>query len=153
MKQCVIWHQRLSKEPAVTPVCWDYHVIAIGKKDSQTLVFDFDTTLSFPCLLDEYAYKCFRPSNPEISQIWLQFSRCNGHFFRPIRSLDFLSSFSSDRSHMIDKTGSWTSEPPKYAPIFKPEKGNNLMDFLDFNNTILPGRWIDFNSLLTFFNG
>lgn len=151
-QRCVIWHQRLREEPAINPVCWDYHVIAIGKKNSQSLVFDFDTTLPFPCPLQEYVSKCFRPSDPEISQWWLQFAELNGHFFRPIIGLDFLSSFSSDRSHMIDDNGDWKSDPPKYDPIFKPDKGNNLMEFLDFNNSTLPGRWLHYEGFLSFFN-
>lgn len=151
-KHCVIWCQKLSDEPSVTPVCWDYHVIVIAKKSSQSLVFDLDTVLPFPCLLESYTAQCFQPSASEISQWWLQYAMVTGHYFRPIQGPDFLSTFSSDRSHMIDKrTGSWNSEPPDYEPIFKPDLGNNLLNFLDLDNTDLPGKWLDLKGLHEFF--
>ena len=152
-QQCVIWCQKLSDAPAVTPVCWDYHVVAVARKSSEHYVFDFDTTLSFPCPLDLYAKECFKPSNPEISQWWLQFAIMTGHYFRAVKGPDFLKTFSSDRSHMIDESsGNWKSDPPGYEPIYRPDLGHNLMDFLDLENTALPGKWLDFSNFLELFS-
>lgn len=153
LKQCAIWYQKMSEDPTVIPVCWDYHVVVIAKKSLNFLVYDLDTALSFPCPLEEYLSQCFRPSPSEISQWWYQFAIKTGHYFRPVNSYDFLETFSSDRSHMIDKTtGRWNSPPPKYEPIFKPDLGSTLLDFLDFENTSLPGKWLDYDQFSQYFS-
>ena len=150
-KQCAIWYQKSSNNPAETPVCWDYHVIVVAKKSLHFYVYDLDSSLPFPSDLNEYFSRCFRPSNSGIPQWWLQFAFATGHYFRPVDGHDFLAKFSSDRSHMIDNdTGQWLSPPPEYQPIFKPDLGSNLMDFLDFENTSLPGKWLDFNQFFLF---
>ena len=152
-QQCVIWCQQKSEEPDVRPVCWDYHVVAVARKSSETYVFDFDTTLEFPCPLTLYASQSFKPIASAIPPGWVQFALLTGHYFRPVKGSDFLETFSSDRSHMIDKSsGHFLSDPPNYDPILKPHLGHNLMDFLDFENNSLPGKWLDYNNFLEFFN-
>ena len=150
-KQCAIWYQKSSNNPAVTPMCWDYHVIVVAKKSFHFYVYDLDSTLPFPSDFKEYFSRCFWPSSSGVSPWWLQFAIQTGHYFRPVNGHDFLSKFSSDRRHMIDNaTGQWHSPPPEYQPIFKPDLGCNLMDFLDFKNTSLPGKWLDYSQFLLF---
>jgi hypothetical protein len=38
----------------------DYHVILLHKENTGVQVYDFDTTLNFPCSLEEYASNALR---------------------------------------------------------------------------------------------
>jgi hypothetical protein len=46
-QKVVFWKQKLAPEDYVV---WDYHVILLKK----SLVYDFDTTLNFPCSISDY---------------------------------------------------------------------------------------------------
>lgn len=54
--------------------------------------------------------------------------------FKAIDSKDYLNSFTSDRSHMIDAEGNWLSAPPKWASIGK-DGGLPLPSLLDFTDS------------------
>ena len=102
-------------------VIWDYHVIFIIKKETITLVYDFDTILDYPCSFNEYFEKSVNFPKPKPT------------FFRVIKSNDFVEWFASDRSHMIDgETKKFLQPPPKYEPIVnRLGEKNNLSLFLD----------------------
>ena len=44
------------------PVLWDYHVIMVRRNsEGAFMAYDLDTKLPFPCPLEEYIEKSFRP--------------------------------------------------------------------------------------------
>ena len=153
-KQCVIWCQKKSEEPMVEPVVWDYHVVAVAKdvNSDSRFIYDLDTVLPFPCPFETYISQCFRPKHPHIDSFYLDFASRSGHYFRPISGSQYLETFSSDRSHMIDKSsGKWLSPPPSYDPIFKSDLGHNLQDFLSFSNNSVAGQWMAGDELVDSF--
>ncbi|XVF56153.1 hypothetical protein PTKIN_Ptkin06aG0094300 [Pterospermum kingtungense] len=104
-----LWHQKSSKR-ADGVILWDYHVICVQrKKDGDTLVWDLDSSLPFPCPLATYVSETVRPS----FQLFSEFQR----FFRIVHAPLFLRHFASDRRHMKDSEGNWTAPPPTYEPI------------------------------------
>lgn len=116
-------YQRIGHKKHNYLVIWDYHVIFLIKKESQTLVYDFDTILDYPCSFNEYFEKS------------VNFKKPKSTFFRVVKSNDFLEWFASDRSHMIDsKTKKFIQPPPKHEPIVnKRGEKNNLNLFLDLS--------------------
>jgi hypothetical protein len=106
--ETVAMQQQRSGNGPLGSLVWDYHVVFLLEDDEHKLnVLDLDTTLPFPCPLSEYAQKSFPPAAP----------RRNQASFRVIPADVFLSTFASDRSHMIRPNGSWASPPPDYPPI------------------------------------
>ncbi|XP_004304351.1 PREDICTED: protein N-terminal glutamine amidohydrolase [Fragaria vesca subsp. vesca] len=132
-KQIPLWHQKASNR-ADGVVLWDYHVICIQRKvgggDSplQHLVWDLDSTLSFPCALASYVAETIRPT----FQTFPEFQR----YFRIAHAPIFLQSFASDRRHMKDPLGEWLHQPPVYEPIVS-EDGtvHNMHDYFDISAT------------------
>jgi|LauGreSBDMM110SN_4_FD.fasta_scaffold269166_2 hypothetical protein len=53
------WNQKLCKNDK--PIFWDYHVIllVIDNDNNEKIVYDYDTTLHFPCNAHEYCIKSF----------------------------------------------------------------------------------------------
>ncbi|XP_041867220.1 protein N-terminal glutamine amidohydrolase isoform X2 [Melanotaenia boesemani] len=111
------------------PVIWDYHVVLIQVGlQSDSLVYDLDSELPFPCSLRLYAAQAFR----------------SDHFIRPefhrklrvIPADSFLLNFASDRSHMRNSDGTWKMPPPSYPPIRTAECQMNLDDFISMNPAI-----------------
>ncbi|XP_005948875.1 protein N-terminal glutamine amidohydrolase isoform X4 [Haplochromis burtoni] len=86
------------------PVIWDYHVILLQADQSDSLVYDLDSTLSFPCSLKLYAAQALRSE----SDIRPEYHRK----FRVVPADSFLLNFASDRSHMRNSDGSWKMPPP-----------------------------------------
>ena len=108
----------------------DYHVILLEKPSepsAEVIVWDLDTRLSFPVPFTEYAKRAIHPRD-----IPAQFQQ----LFRVVKGADYLRTFASDRSHMINPDGSWKSPPPDYSPIHTKGKyhteenfgGENLMN-------------------------
>jgi len=91
------------------PVWWDYHVVLLASREGGHLLYDFDSTLTFPSSLTEYLQYTF-PN----SENWLPKDL---PFFKAIASEDYASSFSSDRSHMKDGDGNWIFTPPVWPAI------------------------------------
>lgn len=87
-KATPLWHQRAAEEGDC--VCWDYHVfVALDGH-----VYDLDSTLPFPTRVEDYIEKAFRPRQ--------DFAQKHKQLFRVLPGREFLSSFSSDRSHMSE---------------------------------------------------
>lgn len=92
-------------------IAQDYHVIlleVLSKPSAEVVVWDLDTRLSFPVSFTEYAKQALRPQDIP-ARFW--------QLFRVVKGADYLRTFASDRSHMINPDGSWQSPPPDYAPI------------------------------------
>ncbi|KAI8059665.1 N-terminal glutamine amidase-domain-containing protein [Thamnidium elegans] len=106
------------------PVVWDYHVILYvdGTEDNEAMIYDYDTTLSFPCSAQEYIIETFKPEY----KLKKKFDR----YFRFVGAKTYLEQFSSDRSHMMKKDGTYYAEPPLYPPIKSNQNPNNLFDFI-----------------------
>ncbi|EGD77534.1 WDYHV domain-containing protein containing 1 [Salpingoeca rosetta] len=107
-------------------VVWDYHVVAIGPdpQTGQPSVFDLDTTLPFPCPIEEYWHKAFLTD-------WLP-PRLHP-MFRVVKRDDFLAHFSSDRSHML-RDGDYIAAPPPYPPIQRNGVATNLMKYIEMSH-------------------
>ena len=147
-KSVAVWCQQGRGDEGLA--VWDYHVILLAVfgtgLSKQFLVYDLDTTLPFPCQMEEYFQRAFRPDediNPRFRAS-----------FRLVNAREFLSSFSSDRSHMLNpssETG-YSAKPPSYPCILKPEiSANNVMNFADVQDTSVPGRIFDSVSALEAF--
>ena len=116
-KQFPIFYQRaaISNERFVV---WDYHVILITKeKDKGAFVWDLDTTLSFPVPLEFYVKECFL------------FEKKYAKYYPKFRIIErnkLLSTFTSDRKHMLVK-GSDTEylQPPPAWPCCTPQEVYN----------------------------
>ncbi|XP_052718138.1 protein N-terminal glutamine amidohydrolase-like [Crassostrea angulata] len=123
-----LWKQKASRRQD-GQVIWDYHVIFLYEpSESKTIVYDLDTTLTFPCDFRRYyeeSIKDERCLKPEYHRM-----------FRVIPAEEFLQTFASDRSHMLTPEGHWVSPPPTYPPIKTKECSNNIQEFIsmDKNN-------------------
>ena len=61
-KKTPIWGQKSNSRTPEDPVLWDYHVIMVSKNlDGDALVYDFDSTMPFPCSAIDYITIAFRP--------------------------------------------------------------------------------------------
>lgn len=124
---------------------WDYHVVAINKPGG--LVYDFDSSIPFPVGFEEYCRKALRVS--EMNQVRAEFHR----MYRVIDRQEFLSTFSSDRLHMIDGSGNFHSPPPILEPIL--HGPSNLESFISMSSTVKddkgPGRLLSEDKFLAEF--
>ena len=117
--QVPLLHQKLGQS-----VLWDYHVIFIYSSEDISLVYDFDTTLPFPCQFNQYYENVFVEGldRPELR-----------YLFRVVKARDYLNHFTSDRSRMRNSDGSFMEPPPNYPCIQVPNKVNNLNSFISMN--------------------
>ncbi|CAG0887391.1 unnamed protein product [Darwinula stevensoni] len=137
-----LWRQRAGRTEDKL-VIWDYHVVLLHSHDGRYLVYDLDSDLPFPTYFHKYVTETFRTDHilkPE-------YHRC----FRVIPGISFLQDFSSDRSHM-KKDGVWIKSPPEYPPIFEPERGNNLEEFISMNPGIPRGEILSLPDLVKKFH-
>jgi hypothetical protein len=124
--QKVPMFQQKAADTGDVSVCWDYHVILLGHQicsgDPVAMVYDVDSRLPYPCPLDTYLSHSFPYDAP------YPFAP----MFRIVPMQDFLTQFTSDRSHMRDVQGNWQAPPPFYAPIMTSgtSSGTNLQDYL-----------------------
>ncbi|MEW5320078.1 MAG: hypothetical protein WDW38_011179 [Sanguina aurantia] len=80
------------------------------------VVWDLDTSLPFPCSLQQYAADALRRSS--------ELTGARERLFRVVPARTFLDSFASDRSHMLRADGSWVAAPPAY-PAIRPVQGSS----------------------------
>lgn len=115
---------RLHAEQEV--VVWDYHVFAIEK--NRRIVYDFDSSLPFPCSVDKYISATFFLED--------RIPAAMRPRFRVIPAKVYLEHFASDRSHMRLPDGSgWASAPPDYPPISTAASKMNLPCYLEMNDS------------------
>ena len=102
-------------------------MILFASKDDSSLIYDFDSTLPVPLSGKEYLQKTFLSNE--------NWKKNDLPAFKLIDANDFINSFVSDRSHMIDADGNWLSIPPKWPLIGKDGGVLSLPELLDFTLT------------------
>ena len=102
-------------------VIWDYHVVYYSPTKG---IFDLDTLCDFPCEPQHYLQASFLDFLPSLNKEYAP-------YFRIVLAKDYLTEFSSDRTHMLDKVGEYTAPPPPWALI---GKGNNLSAYHNFDD-------------------
>jgi hypothetical protein len=138
-RSCPLWKQRagVGEEEFVL---WDYHVIFLHKQNSWQ-VFDLDTTLGLPVLFQTYVNATFRMSDRGLDEYAPK--------FRVIDAKEFVSLFSSDRSHMRNSDGTWKATPPTW-PLIEGTGEPNLMQLADMSNP-LTGKVMSFGDFFRAF--
>ncbi|XP_027142494.1 protein N-terminal glutamine amidohydrolase isoform X2 [Larimichthys crocea] len=124
----------------------DYHVILmqVGLQ-SDSLVYDLDSELSFPVSLQRYAAQALRSDR----NIKPEYHRK----LRVVPADSFLLHFASDRSHMMNPDGSWKMPPPLYPPIHTAACQMNLDDFISMNPAVGWGRVFSLEHFLQRYTG
>jgi hypothetical protein len=136
IKMVLFLNQRAGKEYGT--VLWDYHVVLLTC-DSQWLVWDLDSHLSFPVTIDEYLIGTFgyldKHYRSRLSHFpySIQETKVYTPLFKLIDADLYLETFASNRVHMLDKNGAYRSPPPPW-PKIHPERGNNVSTFIDMND-------------------
>lgn len=122
-KQVAMRHQRAG---AGGPIVWDYHTVLLADRK----VWDLETTLGLGISPERWLTESFvaGPLEPR---------------FRVIDAPTFVSSFASDRSHMIGRDGRPLHPMPPWPPI---GAGMNLMRFVDMVQPFL-GKVVDAEGL------
>lgn len=124
-RTCALWNQRAQPVPG-EPVIWDYHVILLLASNEHAAtgwqVYDLDTFLDVPIALAQYIESTF--GDP--SMVPAEFCP----LFRVIDADEFVSVFSSDRSHMLTADGRWQVPPPPWTAIVRNGE-SNLMELID----------------------
>ncbi|KAI8984791.1 N-terminal glutamine amidase-domain-containing protein [Mycotypha africana] len=109
-KTVALW-QQLAGHGEEHVVIWDYHVFLYYCNEDKSFVYDFDTTLPFPCPAEVYISKTFQP-NAAVDKRYRP-------KFRLLSAEVYLEHFESDRSHMLNEDGMFVKPPPAYPPITK----------------------------------
>uniref|UniRef100_A0A1A7YPB5 Protein N-terminal glutamine amidohydrolase n=2 Tax=Iconisemion striatum TaxID=60296 RepID=A0A1A7YPB5_9TELE len=134
-----LWKQKSGR--ADHPVIWDYHVILLHvDTQSEVLVYDLDSELSFPCSLRLYGTQALRSDR----HIKPEYHRK----LRVIPAESFLLNFASDRSHMRNPDGSWKMPPPSYPPLQTSEWQMNLDNFISMSPAVGWGTVFSLNQFL-----
>lgn len=107
-------------------VWWNYHVIMLASTTESSLVYDFDSTLPVPVSAKEY-FKLTFDRQDHLKEADLP-------MFKAIDAEDYIESFFSDRSHMIDADGNWLSSPPSWQIIGK-NRNLPLIKLQDFTSS------------------
>lgn len=118
---CAVWKQKAAKGPD-KPIGWDYHVVLLAESESGWELWDLDTTLSCPTSLDDWLSGSF----PFAGEIPEEFEPR----FRLVAADQFVASFSSDRSHMLDRRGRYRKPPPAW-PAIRGAEASNFSRWLD----------------------
>jgi hypothetical protein len=131
-------------------------------KENSFDVYDLDTRLPFPCSFEEYKTKALGIDD----NLQTQFQRFNlinclyfnllvvqflFRYFRVIPAEQYLTTFASDRTHMI-KDGKWLKPPPNYPAIFTALSQNNLNDFISMSSQKVPGQILNYRDFVTQFS-
>lgn len=129
-----MWGQRAARSD---PIVWDYHVVALLPQRADIVDLDDRERAVWP--LRAWLRHAFREHvEPEFHPR-----------FRIVPAAEFLATFSSDRSHMRSTDGAPQQPPPPWPAPFAPERGMNLLRFLDLDDAIA-GVVTDARGLLTF---
>lgn len=101
-------------------IIWDYHVVYYSLQHG---IFDLDSRCQLPCPADEYIKVSF------IDIAHLVTAEYTPHF-RIISAREYISLFSSNREHMLDKNNEYHQSPPDWSPI---GDEHNLPAFIDYH--------------------
>ncbi|XP_026205659.1 protein N-terminal glutamine amidohydrolase isoform X2 [Anabas testudineus] len=139
-----LWKQKSGRGDQ--PVIWDYHVVLLQVGlQPDSLIYDLDSVLSFPCSLKLYAAQALRSDlniRPEYHRK-----------LRVVPADSFLLNFASDRSHMKNSDGSWRMPPPLYLPIHSAGSRMNLDDFISMDPAVGWGTVFNLDQFLQSFVG
>jgi hypothetical protein len=91
-------------------IIWDYHVILLVFQKAWK-VWDLDSQLGLGLDAHEYLLRTFPDEKSNDEKYAPR--------FRLVQSVEFVRSFSSDRSHMLDANKQWIAPPPAWPPIFQ----------------------------------
>lgn len=151
IKQTPIIKQKINEALVV----WDYHVIAVRKSpNGSAFVYDFDTSLDFPCdfltyVTESFGYFDFKSLNFNNHAIPKELmNKKYLPFFRVVEGRKYLMEFASDRSHM-QENGKFVKPPPPYAPIQTNSCKMNLMDYINCESRS-PGSLMDITEFYHF---
>lgn len=124
-RQCPLWAQKAGPEEGF--VVWDYHVIAIVRRERME-AWDPDTRLGMPLPLEAYLAGTWPSGAPTAPPFAPR--------FRLVPSDVFSATFCTDRSHMSTPEG-WLHPPPSWPPP-RPDGAtpSNLMRFIDLADPI-----------------
>ena len=137
-KQVTLMNQRAFGEAGVG--IWDYHVVFFDSVQSQ--IFDFDTVLPVPADAKMY----FEETFPEIhfsSNEVLQSLEMIPARIRIIPADQYITHFSSDRSHMLDETGNRLEPFPEWPAIQPGESATCLRSYWDQDEEINTSEVLD----------
>ncbi|KAI1293615.1 Protein N-terminal glutamine amidohydrolase [Halotydeus destructor] len=144
-KQVPIWMQRSGQLSDDHLCVWDYHVIMVHKFGECSFAYDFDTVLNYPSRFDTYFHHALKSDDILIDEKYYR-------KYRVVNAEQFISTFSSDRSHMRRADGSWTKEPPGYECIRNGDCLHNLDSFTTMSQESFPvGQVMDSNDFYDFF--
>ncbi len=135
-KCCAMWCQKAAPSPE-QPVLWDYHVILLTRGDTLE-IWDFDSTLEAP--VDAKTY---------LAETWKNLDTVPDAFqprFRLISSEEYLSTLSSDRSHMLVSENSYKEDPPQWPPIIAEGEAQNLHRLMNMDLPYI-GKVVDLETL------
>jgi hypothetical protein len=106
------------------PTLWDYHVVLLWHTQDARYILDFDTTLPFCTLAEDYCRQAFLDDACLKSKFvpW----------FRVMPAGEYATRLLSDRRHMRTASGGWQAEPPDWPPTSASE--SNLYKFTDMND-------------------
>lgn len=120
-RSVAMWGQRATDED---PIVWDYHVVAL--LPGADLVVDLDDRQRCAWPRADWLAHAFR--EPLEARFRAR--------FRIVPTLEFLATFSSDRSHMRDLHGNPLQSFPNWPAPFDPQLGHTLPRFVDLAEAI-----------------
>ncbi|KAI9486707.1 MAG: N-terminal glutamine amidase-domain-containing protein [Benjaminiella poitrasii] len=122
-----LWNQLVAMRDNRPYVIWDYHVILYYKpeKKEDSLIYDFDSTLSFPYQATKYVMETFKPK----AFLRKEYEHC----FRLIPAKLYLEYFQSNRSHMLKEDGTYIATPPSY-PAITIDGESNLNNYISMKS-------------------
>jgi hypothetical protein len=137
---CAMWNQRAA-DPG-EPVAWDYHVLLITPRgEGAWEVWDLDSRLGVPVEFERYAAASFAPPGA--------LPRRFEPRFRVLGASEYVSGFSSDRSHMRTRAGRYRKPPPPWPPIVR-EGAPSFLEWRDLARAE-PGEVMDLPRFLSRF--
>jgi len=130
-RQVAMWRQRAGGS-SNHPVFWDYHVFILVQGSDANRVWDLDSMLGLDVDVGEYLAQTFRTASISFRP-----------HFRIVSADLYRTCLASDRRHMRDRGGRFTSGPPDWPPI---GVGHNLDRFTDMRSPFI-GEIVDLAGL------
>lgn len=132
-RQVPVWCQSLA-DSEYEPVLWDYHVLLMAQHPRGNWIYDLDSTLPFPSQATQYMTHAFR-KGASMDERYRQ-------VFRVVPARECADHFASDRSHMRQRGGVYSAQPPEYPPLRGPRasSSNNMEEWINMDASVGRGR-------------